>query len=110
LNNSSVATLTFEPNSWLRQIEADAFCGCLSLKSICIPSSVEEFSPECFSGSSIENLIFEPNSKLRRIEKDTFAGCSPLKSIYLPASLEHIDVSALVHIDIFILGVAEGNC
>jgi hypothetical protein len=33
--------LTFEPHSQLREIDAGAFFGCESLRTLCIPASVE---------------------------------------------------------------------
>jgi hypothetical protein len=47
--SDSLSTLTFESNSQLGRIGAYAFSECLSLRSICMPSSITILCESCFS-------------------------------------------------------------
>jgi hypothetical protein len=46
---TTLETVEFESNSQMRRIEENAFWNCSSLKSICIPASVEIICERCFS-------------------------------------------------------------
>jgi hypothetical protein len=83
--------IAFEFDSKLRAIDFKAEHDSLPLRSICIPSSVEIISEQCFSKcKSLSLFTFEPNSKLTRFEKLTLSGCGSLQFVYVPASVEVI--------------------
>jgi hypothetical protein len=84
-------TVVFAAGSKFQRIEKNAFLNCSSLKSICIPASVETISASCFRGcSSLERLTFEPGSKLTAIGSEAFSRCSSLVSICVPAQVESL--------------------
>jgi hypothetical protein len=71
-----LSSFTFESGSKLMRIESSAFRWCSSLRTICIPASVEVLCSSSFREcSSLSSLIFEPGSKLARIEAYSFASC-----------------------------------
>jgi hypothetical protein len=50
-------------------IEDGAFSVCSSLKSICIPSSLERIKHDCFNRcSSLSRVTFEPSPRTRMVE------------------------------------------
>jgi hypothetical protein len=55
----SLQTITFEPNSQLVQIDERAFCGCSSLKSLCIPASVQMIDATAFINTNITKIEVE---------------------------------------------------
>jgi hypothetical protein len=79
-----------------------AFGAWRSLKSICIPATIEFIGGGCFVPKTcyyrpnaaffppLELVTFEPGSKLREIDALAFFRCIALKSITVPASLEKI--------------------
>jgi hypothetical protein len=88
----------FDPGSTLTKIEAFAFLACVSLRSICIPSSVRVLCKEWLSYCErLLSLTFESGSKLTHIEVKVFYGCSALKSICIPRSLQVFHGSAFLH-------------
>jgi hypothetical protein len=91
----SLCSLVFESGSQLTRIEANALCGCSSLKSICLPALVEFLGEGSFSNCGVLwSLRFESESNLTRIESYELYGCSSLKSICLPASVEFLGEGA----------------
>jgi hypothetical protein len=54
-----LASVTFESGSNLREIEDNAFWGCSSLKSLCLPASVSKIAGSTFTNSSIETIAVE---------------------------------------------------
>jgi hypothetical protein len=91
--------------------ESEAFLSCSSLKSICIPASVEVLGENCLANCrSLSRLTLESTSKLQRIEAAAFSSCSQLKSICIPASTISIDGSAFVNVPLTVLQLEEGNC
>jgi hypothetical protein len=56
---SEVETITFEPGSRLREIAPDAFVGCVFLKQICIPASVEKMTGDSFRDCPFSVVAFE---------------------------------------------------
>jgi hypothetical protein len=109
-----IDSVHFEPDSQLVRIEAQSFVKCASLRSICIPASVEYIGQECFAfskgpGSWLESLTFEAGSKLRQIGESAFAGCRWLHSIYLPASVSEIDGATFVDSAFSDIGFEPGN-
>jgi hypothetical protein len=96
-NVDSIKALVFEAGLELREIPSHFFGRFRSLKSICIPASVEVIRKEVFLpgpswilGTSLQTLTFEAGSKLQRIETRAVSECSLLKSICLPASVTEI--------------------
>jgi hypothetical protein len=88
-----VEEVRFESGSQIRRLEIKALYRYRSLKSICIPTSVEVIGGDggvqpTRTYSQLEIVTFEPNSKLREIERGAFRGCRKLKHITIPASLE----------------------
>jgi hypothetical protein len=70
-HSCSLETLTFAEGSKLRRIEAFAFVGCHSLKSICLPASVEEIGSGAFSESGIRDVQLESRNFSFRV-RDCF--------------------------------------
>jgi hypothetical protein len=106
-NADSVEIIRFEPGSQIRGFENSPFDACKSLKSICIPASVEMLCTCCFVGdrfhegerflstSGLENVTFEPGSQLREIEVGGFYGCESVKHLCIPASVETMSAASL---------------
>ena len=67
------------------RIANDAFKNASRLKTITIPSSVEEIGDRAFAGSTVENITLLPS--IKKIGKEAFAGCTNLVSINMGASL-----------------------
>jgi hypothetical protein len=102
--------LTFDSESSLHRIECNAFLGCSSLKSICVPASIAILPRACFSGCiSLSTVTFESGSALRQIEELVFSRCSSLDSICLPSSVEVVDGSAFSEMKILDISVVLGN-
>jgi hypothetical protein len=91
--------LRFEPGSRLRRLGHELFVYCRSLKSICIPASVEVIDGYCFQRSVnksldllvLESVTFEAGSQLRAIKPYAFYGCGLLTQICLPPLVEIVD-------------------
>ena len=102
LSCSKLATVTFEKGSQLKSIgggkSLGAFMDCTALTSIEIPASVETIEAAAFSGcSSLKTVIFEKGSNLKTIGKAAFYGFfgkCPITSIEIPASVETIEQEA----------------
>ena len=86
-------------------IDADAFKGCVNLKTLGIPSSIMSIDASAFSGcSSLTQVKFEEDSMLTVLEgsfsetKDSYSGvfadCISLKYINIPASVTEIQAGA----------------
>ena len=72
-----------------------AFYVCTSLTSIEIPASVETIEAAAFSGcTSLKTVAFEKGSQLKTISEGTFLNCTSLTSIEIPASVETIETAA----------------
>ena len=99
---SKLATVTFEKGSQLKSIgggkSLGAFMDCTALTSIEIPASVETIEAAAFSGcSSLKTVIFEKGSNLKTIGNAAFYGFfgkCPITSIEIPASVETIEQEA----------------
>jgi hypothetical protein len=71
-----------------------AFSQCVSLTSICIPSSVKSISKECFVDcTALSAIAFEADSQVSIFESEAFYGCSSLESICLPSSVTSVAYS-----------------
>ncbi|CDA43017.1 cell surface protein [Prevotella sp. CAG:5226] len=82
-----------------------AFCGCSSLTSVIIPSSVTEIEKYAFWGcSSLINVNI--SSSVTEIGEDAFENCSSLTSVNIPSSVTEIgkdafkDCSSLTSVNI----------
>jgi hypothetical protein len=96
----SIQFIAFEFKSGLSQIGAESFANYLSLRSICVPASVEFLGERSFSSCNpLSSLTFESGSKLTRIEANAFYCCSSLKSICLPASVEFLGERSFLSCD-----------
>jgi hypothetical protein len=106
----SLTSLAFEPDSKLREISERAVSGCSSLKSICLPASVEVLGVYCFSDLAQLSLVtFESGSKLREMKEGVFANCPLLKSIFLPASVPITSGSPFIGSSIDEIHVDDAN-
>jgi hypothetical protein len=119
-NVFSVETVTFASPSRIRRLDPGAFHCFSSLRSICIPASVEFIARCCFIlpsdhdyplgwPSPITNLTFERGSKLREIEADAFSGCLSLRKFCIPASVELLTGLSLPPSGRCIVEVEKGN-
>jgi hypothetical protein len=79
----SIQVLTYEPGSKLRCIVADHFRGHSSLRSLCIPASVESIDFSVFLRTQISNIEVEEGSSHFRTSGHflvDFAGLSLIRS------------------------------
>jgi hypothetical protein len=84
-------TILFDAGWRLPQIMFGTFLACRSLKSICIPASVEVISGHSFNRcSSLSELTFESGSRLIEIGAQAFCDCFSLVSICIPANVERL--------------------
>jgi hypothetical protein len=110
-----VEEITFEPGSQLRELHFCVFGACKSLKSICIPTSVEMICSSTDDDDSshpprpVERITFEPGSRLREIQDWSFYGCDSLRSICIPASVESLDGGAFVGASLISMSIESGN-
>jgi hypothetical protein len=99
-NAKEIEFLDFEPGSGIREIGLRSLVGFFSLRSICIPPSVEVlerlsvFEHSWEDETLLEEVRFAPGSRLRRIGSRAFRGCSRLKSFHIPSSVEIIETMA----------------
>ncbi len=86
-------------------IDADAFKGCVNLKTLGIPSSITFIDASAFVGcSSLYQVKFEKDSKLTVLEgkfsessdsySGVFANCTSLKYVNIPSSVTEIKAGA----------------
>jgi hypothetical protein len=94
-NPEWIEAVTFEPGSRISFLGNSTFGFFESLRSICIPASVEVLGHFCFMEANsddpwcpLESITFEPGSKLTEIKPHALIGCHLLQSIYLPASVQ----------------------
>jgi hypothetical protein len=86
-----LVSVSFESGCKISHLGESAFRRCLSLQSICIPSSIETISRSCFNNCwRLSNLTFEAGCQISNFEEDTFGLCSSLQSICIPSSVERI--------------------
>jgi hypothetical protein len=83
--------VTFEAGSRLSSMGQGAFADCVSLESICVPSSVETMSRSCFKGCErLSTVTFEMPSRVSVLEEATFERRCSLRSVFIPSSIEKI--------------------
>jgi hypothetical protein len=61
-----------------------------SYRHICIPSSIEKISDECFNCSYLSHVAFEFGSNLSTIGANAFEKCPEIRSFWIPPSVEAI--------------------
>ena len=71
-----------------------AFCGCLGLTSISIPSAVTSIGCHAFRDSGLQTVTFGENSQLQIIDADAFHDCIDLTSIAIPSGVTTIGMMA----------------
>jgi hypothetical protein len=81
--------LLIDSPSELKAIESEAFSRC-SVRSICIPRSVESLGDGCFRHAGVAHVGLEKGSELRRIGNSCFRGCQSLRSIHIPKKVKAI--------------------
>jgi hypothetical protein len=67
---SPVETITFESGSKLRELNGEAFFGCDSLKSICLPASLETIYSSSFPHCRGLRIEIESGNKFYRVFSD----------------------------------------
>jgi hypothetical protein len=73
--------LAFASDCQVSTLGVQAFSGCSSLQSICIPSSIESICDYCFSNcASLSSLTFASDCKVSTLDVQAFSGCSSLVS------------------------------
>jgi hypothetical protein len=86
-NCISFASITFESNLKLQQIDESAFAWS-ELTTIHVRASVEMLCKSCFSNSnSLGSITFESNSKVRKHAVDSIAESPFLRRVEYPPSL-----------------------
>jgi hypothetical protein len=82
--------VTFEADSKLLCLGAEAFLRCEALTSICIPASVDTISKSCFeSCTALSTLTFEAGSQVSVFETAAFYAVA-IESICIPASVTSV--------------------
>jgi hypothetical protein len=93
----SIETVSFEDCSELLLIRSSAFSHCCALRSVSIPSLVQQIGDSCFECcSQLAEVVFEPGSLLTRIGPCVFQKCTSLRSICIPAQLEALPHSCFL--------------
>jgi hypothetical protein len=88
LGNSTLTTLTFEPQSRLKSLSANCFSLCKKLRSVSIPKSVRVIGEYCFEGcSELMEVSFESPSTIHTIKRSAFSNCVLLTDFIVPASV-----------------------
>jgi hypothetical protein len=79
------------------QFLASALLVCSSLRSICIPSSIETIADNClFACANLSHLTFESTCQALILSECAFEGAS-LRSICLPSSIQTISELCFKH-------------
>ena len=82
----------------LKEIGGSAFSFCKILRSIHIPSTVENIGGWCFQDCyGLEEVTFAKDSKLTTIQGATFIRCHSLKKITIPKSVKLIEKEGYSH-------------
>jgi hypothetical protein len=86
-----VAAVVFESETIVSHIGPTAFSGCIPIRSICVPSSVQVLNSSCFWGcSSLSTVTFADGSQLSCIGDSVFSHCSTLSFICIPSSVQEL--------------------
>lgn len=101
--DTDINEVSFNSRIDLRSISDYAFYNCRNLKSINIPSTVENIGSKAFADCRAINAIDIPSS-VKHLGAEAFAGCSALTSIHLNDGLESIGDEAFKMPDMKALG------
>ncbi len=94
--DGAITSLSFNNAEKLKKIGSNAFFGCPGLKSIEIPSWIEELSFGAFQNcASLENLVIQ--NGIAEIPAQCFYGCSELKNVTIPKSVTSIGDRAFMN-------------
>lgn len=86
--NKNLLEVVFPEGTQITEIGGQTFKGCINLKSITIPKSVQTLGWLCFEHCyGLEEVAFEEGSQLTKLGIPSFQRCDSLKEIKLPDSL-----------------------
>lgn len=77
----------------INKISENAFSGKTSIKSVILPSSIEDIGKNAFNGCSTLVSINIPTN-VKSIKTSTFSGCTSLESIIIPEGVTSIQAGA----------------
>ena len=80
ISRAQISSVTFEENSVITTIGANAFYGCLSLLSVVLPETLKTIQSQCFMNCSALQTINIPKS-VTSIGTEAFYGCESLIAI-----------------------------
>ena len=90
-NSSSLKSITFAPDSQLKEIGAAAFAFS-QMESLAIPDSVAVIGDYAFAGNKqLKSLVFGENSEIRSIKRGVFQNTTALEHLVLPGKLTTIE-------------------
>lgn len=90
-------SLTFAPDSKLREIDYRGFYALDMKAPITLPKSLETIGTNGFADADITALSFETPSKLTTIYRGAFSDCDFLETVFLPNSLTVLGKEDLDH-------------
>ena len=90
-NCTSLSSVSFAENFALTTIPVNTFDGCISLKNITLPTSINKIDSNAFSNSGIENIVI--HNGITYLGYSAFYGCTSLSEITLPNTLSSIDTT-----------------
>ena len=94
--DGAITSLSFNNAEKLKKIGSNAFFGCNGLKSIEIPSNIEQLSFGAFQNcASLEDLVIQ--NGIAEIPAQCFYGCSELKNVTIPKSVTSIGDRAFMN-------------
>jgi len=88
----NLESVTFANGSNIKNINNSAFNGCINLKSVHIPASVQTINYSAFyMCRNLKSVAFANGSQLESIGSSAFDSCHALEIIYIPASVKTLD-------------------
>ncbi|MDR1266931.1 MAG: leucine-rich repeat domain-containing protein, partial [Holosporales bacterium] len=88
--------IAFELNSQLQVVRESTFASCTWLRSICIPSGVEELGKDCFAFCNQLASVTFAGSSVRILGEGAFSR-SALPLVVIPESVEEIGKNCFAH-------------
>jgi hypothetical protein len=118
--SSGYERVVFKPNAKIKVFGTSDFANYTSLKSVCIPASVETIREYCFvwqperlsysfRSSSLQEITFEPESHLHVIESNYFMAAHRSYLFRLPASVSDLTGGSFAGSGISRIDVERGN-
>jgi hypothetical protein len=104
----NIQVVSFPPESTLKHIDKEAFCGC-GITEICLPASLEKIGYGALSRGKFSVITFDANPQLRIIENHAFAGNHELKELTVPSSVGQIGEFAFAECDRMAKFTFSGN-